>query len=332
MREGATREAMTIAPPSLDRVERFRADLEAQTGSTPGRLGVAVSGGPDSLALLLLAAAAFPGQVEAATVDHGLRPESAAEAAFVANACSGLGVGHAILPLSWPETPAGNVQAIAREARYAELGVWAAARDIHWVATGHHLDDQAETLLLRLARGSGIGGLSGIRPIGLFGREGYAVWAVRPLLGWRKRELAEVVSDAGLEPVEDPSNQDQRFDRTRARELLASTPWLAPERLAAAAANLAEAEAALSWMTHALFRERAGGDPPGYTVDATGLPDELQRRLVRQLLQNLTGEDPAGPKLTRLLSTLQAGGTATLCGVKCRGGDLWRFGPAPPHR
>ena len=322
---------MTIRPPSPERVERFRADLEALTGPAD-RLGVAVSGGPDSFALLLLAAAAFPGRVEAATVDHGLRPESAAEAAFVAAVCGGLDVPHAVLSLPWPEPPSGNVQAVAREARYDELGVWAASRDISWVATGHHLDDQAETLLLRLARGSGVGGLSGIRPIGLFGREAHAVWAVRPLLGWRKRELVEVVSDAGLEPVEDPSNRDQRFDRTRARELLAATPWLAPERLAAAAANLADAEAALSWVTNALFRERAGGDPPGFTVDAGGLPDELQRRLVRQVLQMLSGEDPPGPKLTRLLSTLQAGGTATLCGVKCRGGDVWRFGPAPPRR
>lgn len=322
---------MAIRPPSPERVERFRTDLEALTGPAD-RLGVAVSGGPDSLALLLLAAAAFPGRVEAATVDHKLRPESAAEAAVVAEACARLDVPHAILALSWPHAPGGNLQAVARKARYDELGGWAGARDLRWVATGHHLDDQAETLLLRLARGSGLGGLSGIRPIGLFGREAHAVCAVRPLLGWRKRELVEIVRDSGLEAVEDPSNRDQRFDRTRARELLAATPWLAPERLAAAAANLADAQTALSWVTDALFRERVGGDPPGFTVDATGLPGELQHRLVRQVLRTLTGEDPPGPKLTRLIATLQAGGTATLCGVKCRGGDKWRFAPAPPRR
>ncbi len=324
---------MPIPPPSPQLVERFRADLEALTGHGGAEpLGVAVSGGPDSLALLLLAAAAFPGRVEAATVDHRLRPEGAAEAAFVAEICGQLEVRHATLALSWPQPPSGNVQALAREARYVELGAWAAARAIRWVATGHHLDDQAETLLLRLARGSGLSGLSGIRQIGLFGREGHAVWAVRPLLGWRKFELIEVVARAGLDAVEDPSNRDPRFDRTRARELLASTPWLAPERLAAAAANLADSEAALSWAANALLRERIGGEPPGFTLDAAGLPDELQRRLVRDVMRMLTGADPAGPKLTRLLSALQAGGTATLAGIKCRGGDIWRFEPAPPRR
>lgn len=324
---------MAIPPPSPQQVERFREDLEALTGQArAGPLGIAVSGGPDSLALLLLAAAAFPGQVAAATVDHRLRPESAAEAAFVAEICDRLGVRHATLALRWPEPPSANVQALAREARYRELAAWAGARGIGWVATGHHLEDQAETLLLRLARGSGLSGLSGIRPIGPFGGEGHAVRAVRPLLGWRKSELVEIVSRAGLQAVEDPSNWDRRFDRTRARALLASTPWLAAERLAATAAHLAEADAALAWATDALFRERVAGDPPGFTVDAADLPGDLQRRLVREALRVLAGEDPDGPKLTRLLATLRAGGTATLSGLKCRGGDIWRFEPAPPRR
>src|SRR5690349_12463072 len=102
-----------------EQVARFRADLEALTGGAPERLGVGVSGGPDSLALLLLAAAAWPGRVEAATVDHGLRAESAAEAAFVAGLCAQLGVPHRTLHAGMEATS--NLQAAARARRYALL-------------------------------------------------------------------------------------------------------------------------------------------------------------------------------------------------------------------
>src|SRR5688500_3817003 len=210
------RRSPPISTPDPQLVERFAADLDALVA--PGtKLGVAVSGGPDSLALLLLAAAARPGLVEAATVDHALRPESRAEAEMVAALCERIGVSHEILTLDWPRAPDRNLQARAREARYHVLGKWALKRGLTMVATAHHLDDQAETLLMRLARGAGVGGLGATRarrPLA----EG--VKLVRPLLGGRKAELADLVAEAGVKPVDDPSNRGPRFDRVRMREWL----------------------------------------------------------------------------------------------------------------
>ena len=144
-------------------VSRFAADLDAIVA--PGtKVGVAVSGGPDSLALLLLADAAYPGRVHAATVDHGLRPESAAEALFVARICRGRGVPHALLPAGM--TAGANLQAAARARRHDLLGEWAEDIGAGPIVTAHHADDQAETLLMRLNRGSGLAGLAAIRAAG----------------------------------------------------------------------------------------------------------------------------------------------------------------------
>ena len=305
-----------------DQVARFRADLERLTGGPPARLGLAVSGGPDSLALLLLAEAAYPGRIEAATVDHGLRPESGAEADFVARLCAARGIPHRILPARMTETA--NLQAAARARRYALLNAWLGEIGAPFLATAHHLDDQAETLVLRLLRGAGLAGLSAIRaaspPI------------VRPLLGWRREELAGLVAAAGIVPADDPSNRDARFDRARVRRRLAENPWLAPEPLARSAGALAEADAAMEWMAERLRRERVVESADGVTLDPSGLPAELQRRLVRAILAAMGGPAPRGEAVTRLLASLRAGRTATLAGVKCRGGSLWRFAPAPPRR
>jgi tRNA(Ile)-lysidine synthase len=302
-------------------IARFRHDLEALTGPAPARIGIAVSGGPDSLALLLLAHRAYPGRVEAATVDHGLRPEAAGEAALVASISADLGVPHATLEAGMRDSA--NLQAAARERRYALLGLWAEAAGLSCIATAHHLDDQAETLVMRLLRGSGLSGLAGIRAV-----SGGAVPVARPLLGWRREELAALVAAAGIEPVADPSNRDERFDRVRIRRRLAQAGWIEPEPLARSAAALAQAEAALEWTVERLWRERADG----LTLDPAGLPEELSRRLVLRMLAAMGAAAPRGAALARLLATLAAGGTATLAGVKCTGGAIWRFAPAPPRR
>jgi tRNA(Ile)-lysidine synthase len=318
---------MTLPPTGAELVERFRCDLERLVGAAPGTLGVAVSGGPDSLALLLLAAAAFPGAVQAATVDHRLRPESGAEAAFVAGICAGLGIPHAILTADEPVE--GNLQSAGRALRYRLLAHWAAETGIAWVLTAHHADDQAETLIMRLGRGAGLSGLAGIRAATRIA--GLAV--ARPLLGWRRHVLAGIVRAAGLEPVSDPGNSDDRFDRARLRKRLQTADWLDPARFARSAEALAEAEAALDWTVARLMDERTGQQPEGFSLDPAGLPLELCRRLVLRILAALApAEPPRGEALQRLLATLEAGGTATLAGVKCSGGPRWRFTPAPPRR
>jgi tRNA(Ile)-lysidine synthase len=314
---------MTPAP---DLLERFRRDLDALIG--PGAsLGLAVSGGPDSVALLLLAAAIRP--VEAATVDHGLRAGSAHEAAMVARLCRERNVAHRILKLDWTEPLGSSVQAQARERRYQALECWALERGLTAVATAHHVDDQAETLLMRVARGAGAGGLAGIQPRRAI-RQASAVQLVRPLLGWRRDELRAIVAAAAIDPVADPGNDDEQFDRTRARRLLADTPWLEAPRLAASAAHLADAGQALDWAAEREFAVRWNGTAG--TLDPGGLPRELKRRLLLKALRSLGCDAPAGPKLMSAIDVLDAGGVTTLAGLKLEGGPPWRLSPAPPRR
>jgi tRNA(Ile)-lysidine synthase len=313
-----------MAAPSPERVQRFRTDVEALTGGAPGRLGAAVSGGPDSLALLLLASAAYPGGVAAATVDHRLRPEAADEAAFVARICHGLGVPHKILSEDAPIS--GNVQSGARALRYRLLGRWAGEEGVQWLLTGHHLDDQAETLVMRLNRGAGLSGLAAIRARSRIG----GLPVARPLLGWSRAELAAIVADADLAPVEDPSNRDEAFDRVRLRRHLLGAQWIDAGAWARSAVALAEAEEALEWTVERLIEERVRAAPGGVTLDPAGLPPELLRRLLLRLLAPT--DAPRGDAVQRLLGTLAAAGTATLAGVKCAGGPLWRFETAPARR
>jgi tRNA(Ile)-lysidine synthase len=313
---------MAARGPSTERVARFRADLERLAGPDPGRIGLAVSGGPDSVALLLLALAAG-GDVAAATVDHGLRPESAAEGAFVADLCRRLEIPHEVLRPAVPIS--GSVQAAARRARYALLEDWRRRQSLDWILTAHHADDQAETLLMRLNRGAGVGGLSGVRAVNKR--------VLRPLLGWRRAELESIVAAAGIAPVDDPSNRDPRFDRVRLRSELARAGWIDAAALARSAQALAEADEALEWSAARLACERLTDTADGLELDAAGLPPELRRRLVRHALAAINPEAaPRGDELSRLLATLEHGGTATLAEVRCRGGASWRFGPAPPRR
>jgi tRNA(Ile)-lysidine synthase len=313
--------------PSLEPalLARFRADL-ARLGAAE-RVGIAVSGGPDSLALLLLAAAALPGRVAAATVDHGLRAEAAAEAEFVGRCCAEIGVPHRTLRVTVAD--GASVQARAREARYAALAAWAAEEGLEAVLTGHHADDQAETLLMRLVRGSGLGGLAGIRARSRI--SGLQVW--RPLLSWRRAELGEIVRDVGLRPVEDSSNMDETHDRVRMRGRLAGAPWLDPAALARSAAALAEAEEAMEWALARLAPERVSEDGHALLLDPDGLPAELVRRLVLLCLRRIEADAaPRGEQVTALIETLRQGGTATLGKLLCRGGPHYRFEPAPPRR
>jgi tRNA(Ile)-lysidine synthase len=297
--------------------------------ATVPRLAVAVSGGPDSVALLHLAVAAFPGNVTALTVDHGLRAAAADEAATLARLCAAADIPH--VTLRWDDQkPASNLQAAARAARYRLMAGWCAGHGVPLLATAHHADDQAETLLMRLARGSGSGGLAGIRACRPLG---HGVTLVRPLLGVRRAELAGIAAATGWPLVDDPTNRDRRHDRTAARALLAATPWLDPARLAAAAAHLADAEAALAWTVERAWAGRAVIDPAGLSLDVAGLPVELVRRLVARAVTHLCpGATLRGPDVARLVAALAQGRRATLAGVIATGGPLWRFKIAPPRR
>lgn len=312
------------------RTARFFADLASvlPEGLAPGTpLALAVSGGPDSMALLRLAHAALAGRVIAATVDHGLRAGSGEEAALVACACATLGVPHATLRPD-PPISGGNLHAAARAARYALLEAWATGAGASVLATAHQLDDQAETFLMRAVRGVGPAGLAGVRRRRIEG----GLTVIRPLLGWRRAELAAVVAAAGLETVADPSNTDERFERARVRRLLAEQPWLDPAGLAAAARHAGEADAALGDIADLLWADRATlGDP--LRLDVVDLPRELRRRLARQAIATVSpGFDPA-TNIEPLLDALEDGRAATQGAVLASSrGDDWRFTLAPPRR
>jgi len=313
--------------PAAEAVHRFAAELDAllPQGAT---VGVAVSGGPDSLALLMLTAIARPDQVEAATVDHGLRSESANEAAMVAQLCAELGVPHRTLLADWPEPPEANVQAAARAMRYRLLNEWAIDQGLAAVATAHHADDQAETLLMRLMRGAGVGGLGGTRARRALSEE---IQLIRPLLGWRKAELVEIVEQAGLTAVDDPSNRDPKHDRSRIRQFLSDADWADPARLAASASALRDADEALDWALAPLIGSRIKQEGEALIIEPFDLPRELKRRLLLAAFAELGAPNPRGPDLIRALDALEAGQTVTLSGLKLEGGSFWRLTTAPPR-
>lgn len=305
---------------------RFASDLAALWPGE-GLLGVAVSGGPDSLALLLLAQAAFPGRIAAATVDHGLRPANATEAAMVAELCDRIGVPHATLPVTLAE---GNVQAEARTARYAALAQWMTAGGIAALTTAHHADDQAETLLLRLNRGSGVAGLAGVRARGTV--PGTRLPLIRPLLGWRRAELGAMVVEAGLKAADDPSNRDDRFDRVRIRKALAGADWMDVPALAASAAHLADGDAALDWAAAREWQECVSPAPLGL-VYRPQAPRAVALRVLTRIVTELDGEAPRGSAVARLFDSLVARQPASIGGLVARSlPDGWSFTKAPARR
>ncbi|HET8750069.1 MAG TPA: tRNA lysidine(34) synthetase TilS [Sphingomicrobium sp.] len=311
---------------------RFRADIDALIPPS-ARIGIAVSGGPDSLALLLLAAEVRPSAIEAATVDHALRPESRDEAETVARICERIGVPHAILMADWPEKPESALQERARAMRYRLLGAWARERGLAALATAHHLDDQAETLLMRLARGAGVRGLAGMRAASRTPDQ--SVPLIRPLLDWSHAELETVCAAAGVSPFRDPSNEDEQFERVRVRRLLAATDWLDAKAVAASAANLADADEALDWVVTREWNRAAAIAGETITYRPADAPPEIRRRIASRAILTLATEgegDLRGRELDQLLGTLAEGRTGTLRGVLCSGGEEWRFAKAPPRR
>ena len=314
-------------------LSRFSADLNAL--SAPGqRLGIAVSGGPDSLALLLLAAAARPGLVEAASVDHALRAESRAEMEMVADVCRQLSVPHAVLTVAWAEQPDTAIQERARTARYGLLADWVSDRALDALVTAHHADDQAETLVMRLNRGSGVRGLAGMRSRASV--PGSAIPLLRPLLGWRRAELEAICAAAGLSPATDPSNADERYERIRIRNALDAAEWLDRDAVGRSAAYLAAADEAIGWAAGQEWDRAVTEGESTIVYRPSGAPAEIVRRIVARAVTALAHEGPGdvlrGRELAPVIATLEAGRSATLRGVLCVGGIDWRFSKAPARK
>jgi tRNA(Ile)-lysidine synthase len=324
----------TPAAPDPALVGRFAADLDRLLPAG-ARLGLAVSGGPDSLALLLLAAEARPGNVEAVTVDHALRAEAPAEADMVASVCADLDVPHSTLSVQWKTKPKSGLQEKARHERYGLLDEWAQQRGLTAIATAHHLDDQAETLLMRLKRGAGARGLGAMRDDSPLPVPGSTVRLIRPLLTWRRFELEQVCDRAGVKAAQDPSNKDVQFERVRVRNAIDEAEWLDVEAVALSARHLAAADEALEWATDKEWQSQVTevGALISYKPAA---PYEIRRRIVTRAVSFLATEGAGdvlrGRELDQLVGTLADGGTATLRGVLCSGGDEWRFSPAPSRR
>ena len=213
-------------------------------------LVLAVSGGPDSTALLFLAArwrrARKSGpRLLAVTVDHGLRRESAGEARAVAQLARRLGVPHRIV--RWEgKKPATRLQQSAREARYRLLAAAAARAKARAILTAHTLDDQAETVLIRMSRGSGLSGLGAMARAAPLPVGGEVVLA-RPLLEIPKARLIATLRRARIEFADDPSNRDPRFTRARLREVMGALAreGLDARRLSLLARRLRRAEVAI---------------------------------------------------------------------------------------
>lgn len=287
----------------------------------PDRIGVAVSGGGDSIALMHMASRALAEtgcQVLAATVDHGLRPEAAAEAAHVAELAETLGVEHTTL--TWQGWDGqGNLQDQARRARYRLLTEWAQAQGVSVLLTGHTADDQAETVLMRLARSSGVSGLAGMPAE----RDLNGITLLRPLLGVKRKDLRCYLRRQDVAWVDDPSNDDTRFERVKARQAL---DLLAPlgitsDVLTDVARNMAQAREALERYAHFAAQIALETDEGDVLVDAevlAGLPEEIRRRLLIGAVGWVSGEEypPRRAAVDEAMGAINVGMGAVLSGCR----------------
>jgi tRNA(Ile)-lysidine synthase len=323
--------------------KRFAIGL-AQLGFSPAsRAALAVSGGGDSIALMLLYAdwARDQRAVSPAVliVDHGLREESAKEVAMVAGWARAQELSARVL--QWKNAkPRTGIEAQARAARYRLLGQWCASHDVPALFIAHTREDQAETFLLRLGRGSGVDGLSGMKPRAPFPLSGFeGVQLVRPLLDIGRQELRAYLRAREAPWLEDPMNEDLRFARVRIRKTLPALEGagVPTRRIAEAAQHLARAREALEEMTRSFLATHACWDSDLACVDATALGKihrEIGLRALSTLLMRLSGASyrPRFERLQAMFDAIVAGTFAprTLCG--CRVGLAPKakaaFGPA----
>ena len=274
------------------------------------KVAVAVSGGADSMALALLLSEVMA--VVALTVDHGLRSESAAEAQYVHDILHSKGMKHHIL--TWNgDKPKSNIQSEARAARYKLMEDWCASEDIQYLLTAHHVADQAETFMLRLARGSGVYGLSAIEPVseGLVNKD---VTIVRPLINTHKELLETYLKRNNIEWIEDPSNLNNRYDRVKIREFF-KAPVLdgfTVERVAQTSSHMRRVRTALEyyqkmWIdTHVKFD--AFGAASFERASLNDIPEEIILRSLASIVRQVSGNAyvPRFEKLSTLYEILKA--------------------------
>ena len=298
----------------------------------PPVLGVAVSGGGDSVALLHLLngyARSRGIALHAATVDHGLRPEAAREAAMVAAQCRALGVPHDTLRWTgWDHS--GNLQNEARKARYRLLADWARGQGIGAVCIGHTADDLAETFVMRLGRRAGVDGLSAMPA--MFDRHGMR-WH-RPLLNARRADLRAHLTRCGVTWVDDPSNEDDSFARVRIRKALAVLTDLGVDSAALAdvSRHLADARTALDAQMFAAARAHAQVQCGAVAMDwqaLCDLPTETRRRLLTHTIAWINGATyaPRSSAVAEVLTALDDAGAATVQGgeLRLKRDKLWIY-------
>ena len=282
-------------------------------------LVLAVSGGPDSTALMVLMGG-WPERPPTlvVTVDHGLRNEAREEARLVAENAERLGLPARIMRVD--EARSGNLQDWARRARYAKLGTAAREAGYDTIVTAHHLDDQAETFLLRLARGSGVYGLAAMREEEKLDD----ILLARPLLAISRASLQAIAGESGLQTVADPSNVDLRFDRVRVRKLMPvlAEHGLSANRLAETAGRFGRAAKALDHYAGEFLKERLRVDDLGVVSGPAEafaeVPEEVALRSLARVVRAVGGADytPRLDQLEPLLAALRAGGVKrTLSGV-----------------
>jgi len=277
-------------------------------------LAVAVSGGADSMALALLAerwARARRGRIVALTVDHRLRPESAAEARQVGRWLRARGIAHRILVWSG-ERPRADLQAAARAARYRLLEEWCREFGCLHLLTAHHREDQAETFWLRLARGSGLDGLAGMPALS----ERASCRILRPLLPVAPERLRSLLRERRQAWIEDPSNENPSYARVRVRKAraLLAAEGLGADRLAETMRNLGRARAALEAAAIGVMVQSVGIDPGGWAwldpAVLTKAPRETALRVLGALLATIGGGayPPRLARTERLYDELLIGG------------------------
>jgi len=306
------------------------AGLLAPFGVPDGaHVAVAVSGGADSLALTLLLAEwgrARGVRVSALTVDHGLRPGSAAEARQVAAWLAAAGISHHVLRWHGGVTCTTAVQARARDARYRMMAAWCKANGAARLFAAHHLGDQAETFLMRLKRSSTLFGLAAMTPQ----CERFGVTLCRPLLGVAKARLEATLGARGQVWVDDPSNANPAFERVRTRALIAGleAEGIDAARLARAADAARRVTDILDRAVDAFLREAVCARPGGFYIDAAAfcaLPVPLRERALARLLHDVGGGGFApGPAKTARLAAWLARPHAARGSARTLGGCVAR--------